>query len=85
MSHHNDRHFTCLGFTDLTGEPVMCVVIVAGVTEAYEVEVGIDITTEVIGDPLDEDYFKINRGKGKMFPIGPECKFNGKSIPTLVR
>jgi len=34
---------------------------------------------------LDKDYFEVNRGKGKMFPTGPECKFNGKIIPTLVR
>ena len=84
-SSYNDRHFTCLGFTALTGEPVMCVVIVAGINEAYEVEVGIDSTAEVVGDPSDKDFFNNNRGKGKMFPTGPECRFNGKIIPTLVR
>ena len=84
-SSYNDRHFTCLGFTALTGEPVMCVVIVAGINEAYEVEVGIDSTAEVVGDPSDKDFFNNNRGKSKMFPTGPECRFNGKIIPTLVR
>ena len=40
---HNDQHFTVLGFTALTGEPVLCVVIIAGVTQAFEVEMGIDL------------------------------------------
>ena len=84
-SSYNDRHFTCLGFTALTGEPVLCVVIVAGITETFEVEVGIDIEAPMIGDPSDTDFFQNNRGKGKMFPTGPECHFNGKTIPTLVR
>jgi len=40
---HNDRHFTLLGFTALTGEPVLCVVIISGILKAFEVEMGIDI------------------------------------------
>lgn len=82
---HNDRHFTLLGFTALTGEPVLCVVIVSGKVQAIEVEMGIDIEATVIGSPSDKDYIKNNRGKGKLFPTGPECIFNGKKIPTLVR
>ena len=81
----NDRHFTLLGFTALTGEPVLCVVIIAGVIEAYEVETGIDIDAPVTGDPSDKDYFANNTGKGKLFPKGPECHFNGKTVPCLVR
>ena len=81
----NDRHFTVLGFTALTGEPVLCVIIVAGVIEAYEVETGIDIDASVIGDPTDKDYFQNNAGKGKLFPKGPDCIFNGKTVPCLVR
>ena len=84
-SSYNDCHFTCLGFTALTGEPVLCVVIVSGITEAYEVEVGIDVDAPVIGDPSDKDFFEKNRGKGKLYPAGPKCHFNGKTIPTLVR
>ena len=81
----NDRHFTLLGFTALTGEPVLCVVIIAGVIEAYEVETGIDIDAPVTGDVMDHDYFEKNTGEGKLFPKGPECEFNGKRIPCLVR
>ena len=82
---HNDRHFTCLGFTALSGEPVLCVVIIAGINDSYEVEVGIDTDAPIIGDPSDSNYLEINRGVGKLFPCGPECKFNGKTIPALVR
>jgi len=32
-----DHHFTVMGLTSLTGEPVMCVVIIAGVVEAFNV------------------------------------------------
>ena len=81
----NDQHFTVLGFTALTGEPVLCMIIVAGVIEAYEVETGIDIDAPVIGDPTDKDYFQNNAGKGKLFPKGPDCIFNGKTVPCLVR
>ena len=63
----------------------MCVVIVAGINEAYEVEVGIDSTAEACGHPSDKDFCNNNRGKGKMFPTGLKCKFNGKIIPTLVQ
>ena len=82
---HTDKHFTLLGFTALTGEPVLCLVIIAGVKEMYEVETGIDIDATPIGNPSDDDYFNKNRGKGKLFPMGPACTFNGKTIPCLVR
>ena len=65
--------------------PVLCVVIVSGIVEAFEVEMGIDMDAPVIGSPTNKDYFENNRGKGKLFPTGPECYFNNKLIPTLVR
>ena len=81
---HSDKHFTLLGFTALTGEPVLCLVIIAGVKEMFEVETGIDIDAAPIGDPSDDDYFNKNRGKDKLFPMGPACAFNGQTIPCLV-
>ena len=84
-SHSNERHFTTLGFTSLSGEPVLCLVIIAGVKEMYEIETGIDIEADETGHPSDPDYFEKNRGKGRMFPTGPECVFQGKTIPCLVR
>jgi len=85
QSSSNDKHFTMLGFTALSGQPVMCLLIIAGVQEKWEVETGIDTDAVQIGDPGDPDFFVNNRGKGKMFPLGPECTFNGKKVPTMVR
>ena len=50
-------------------------------------EVGIDVDAPVIGDPSDKDFFDKNKGKGKekLYPTGPDCHFNEKIIPTLVR
>ena len=82
---HTDKHFTLLGFTALNGKPVLCLIIIAGIKELYEVETGIDIDANPIGDLADSDYFIKNRGKGKLFPMGPECTFNGKVITCMVR
>ena len=85
QSSSNDKHFTMLGFTALSGQPVMCLVIIAGVQEKWEVETGIDTDAVPVGDPGDPNFFVNNRGKGKMFPLGPDCTFKGKKVPTMVR
>jgi len=83
---HTDKHFTLLGFTALTGEPVLCVIIIAGIQEKLNVESGIDpFVTETFGDASDKDYFDRNFGPGKLFPGGPTCTFLGKDIPCMVR
>ena len=83
---HTDKHFTLLGFTALTGEPVLCLVIFAGVQEALSLESGINpFVTQTYGDASDDDYFDRNYGPGKLFPGGPTCKFQGKEIPCMVR
>ena len=80
-----DRHFTLLGFTALSGEPVMCLLILAGVEEKMEVEMGIDLIVPTFGSVDDDDYFEKNSGKGKIFPMGPECDFRGTKVPCMVR
>lgn len=80
----NDWYFTLLGFTTLRGKPILCVVIVASVTEAYEVETGIDSNAPVISDPNDGEHFEQNTGKGKFFPKGSGCEFNGETVLCLV-
>ena len=50
----------------------------------FEVEAVIDIDAAHIGDPSYDDYFNKIRGKGKLFPMGPACTFNGQTIPCLV-
>ena len=84
-SHSNKQHFTTLDFISLSGHPVLCLIIIAGVRELYKIETGIDIEGEAAGHPSDLDYFKKNRGKGKLYQMGPECLYNGKTIPCMVR
>ena len=80
-----DKHFTLLGFTSLKGEAVMCLLILAGVEQKFEVETGIDMTAPTYGDVKDKDFFERNCGKGKMFPMGPDCRVNGIRVPCMVR
>ena len=80
-----DKNFTLLGVTALNGDPVMCVVIFAGQRENRLWETGIDIFTEMEGDVSDEHWFENNSGKGKRFPGGPSCTYQGKEVPCLTR
>ena len=83
---HTDKHFTLLGFTTLSGEPVLCLVITAGGQELLAIENGIKpFVTQTYRDASDNDYFKKNFGPGKLFPGGPTCKFLGRDIPCIVR
>ena len=82
---HTDKHFALLGFAALSGEPVLCLIIITGIKDMYEIETGIDIDATRIVNPTNSDCFVNNRGKGKLSPMGPEYVFNGKTIPCVVR
>ena len=78
ISSINDKHYTLLGFTALTGQPVMCVVILSGILLSYEVEVGIDIDATVIGEPTDKDYFEKTGEKENYFQQVPNVNLMGR-------
>ena len=80
-----DRKFTLIGLTSLTGQPVMCIVIIQGTIHNRAAEIGIDVTVQPNGNPTDADFFMKNSGPGKYFPGGPVCHFRGKEIPPLVQ
>jgi len=81
-----EKHFTLLGFTALTGEPVMCVVIFAGKVSVPSIETGIDLFAEMEGNEMDADFFEKNsEGYKKMYPGGPSCFFKGKNVPCLTK
>ena len=64
---HTDKHFTLLGFTALNGEPVLYLVVIAGVREQLIIETGIGpLVEEIFGRPEDEDYFDRNFGAWKI-------------------
>jgi hypothetical protein len=60
----NDNHFTLLGFTSATGEPVMCRVIIEGSKLQPEIVTGMDIFAKMIRNESDNDYIRNNTGPG---------------------
>ena len=64
---------------------MMCCVIFSGLNQNPHVESGADFTKPFIGDAADPRFFEMNFGEGKVFPGGPTCLFNGKSVPCFVR
>ena len=82
---HSERHFTLLGFTALSGEPVLCLIVISGVRQHLNIETGIDPSKPVTGNVRDKEFIDKNFGPGKLFPGGPICHFRGKDIPCLVR
>jgi hypothetical protein len=83
-----DKHFTVLGLTAATGEPILCVVIFAsdnkhGVLVSDWAE-GIDIRVLPERDENGEICLEeVNFGNGKYFPCGPICNFRGKQLKYL--
>jgi len=75
-----DAHFTVLGFTAATGEPLMCAIIFSGKTMKDEWRLGFNPFVEWVGE---EDDVSKNIGFGKALPLGPECIYNGKHLPCF--
>jgi hypothetical protein len=75
-----DAHFTVLGFTAASREPVMCAIIFAGKVMRDDWKTGFDPLVQWIGDP---DNIEENTGDGKQYPMGPTCFFKGKEIPCF--
>ena len=74
-------HFTVLGFTDTTGEPVMCSIIFPGNELTSEKHLGADIQFPMAyGDFL----MHANSGSGKRFQGGPKCSFQGKEVLAFI-
>ena len=75
----NDAHFTVLGFTTGTGNPIMCAVIFKGLEVTRQMQMGVDITK-----PIDGQELMKNTGENKHYPGAPTCHFHGKDIPAFV-
>ena len=80
-----DKHFTLMGLTLLSGDPVMCILIIAGKKPSALVELGINNDATMVGKEGDEDFFENNCGKDKLFPGGPTCEVRGKTVPCFIR
>ena len=81
-----DKHFTVLGVTAFTGEPVLCVVIIEGETRNLLVETGVVLDAqEESDDVVDMDLLSTIQMNNEKFPGGPTCEYKGKKLPCMVR
>ena len=82
------RRYTVVPLLALTGEAVMCVVIIDGSERNSFLESGVDVFAISEDHFLDDfglsDYVD-NYGYGNVFPGGPVCTFRGKKVPCMVR
>jgi len=74
-----------MGLTLLSGDPVMCILIIAGKKPSALVELRINNDATMVGKEGDEDFFENNCGKDKLFPGGPTCEVRGKTVPCFIR
>ena len=79
---HKEKHFTLLGFTALSGEPVLCLIIIAGVREELSVETGIDPIAITTGDVTINDFLTRILVRANYIPMDPFVylkakRFNG--------
>ncbi len=76
-----DSHFTVLGFTAATGEPVMCATIFAAKELGTAWVLGYDTSAEWQG--VDHEENLNTGGLGKRFPMGPQCHYNRVDVPCF--
>jgi hypothetical protein len=74
--------FTLMGLTAASGDPVMCIVIMAGKELGIAEALGYDHQAETPYDTTKD--LGENCGKGKALPGLPTCNFRGKEIPALL-
>jgi hypothetical protein len=76
-----DKHFTVLGVTAFTGEPVLCVVIVEGENRNLLVETGVVLDAqEEIDDVVDIDLLATMQMNKEKFPGGPTTGWTPNKI-----
>ena len=74
--------FTLMGLTAASGDPVMCIVIMAGKEVGIAEVLGYDHQAETPYDTTKE--LDENCGPGKALPGLPTCTFRGKEVPALL-
>ncbi len=83
-----DLHFTVLCFTAATGEAVMCAIILKSEQDISKIHFswrfGIDIRKNVRTGKNEAETFELNCGEGLAMEGGPECRFNGVTIPCFI-
>ena len=62
-----DKHYTVLGLTALSGEPVMCIVIFTGIRKNALWVTGLDLEAEVEGSASNDDFLLTIQGRDRDF------------------
>jgi hypothetical protein len=86
MASTTDQKFTMLPFTSATGEAVCCAVIFQSKSRAVPAtwRTGVDYSiTPILSASGEEIDVEMNVGKGKYYPGGPTCQYNGKTVDCL--
>ena len=81
-SSKSSGRFTVIGLTAATGDPVMCIVIMAGNEVGVAEALGFDHRANTKYD--SSKTLEENRGPGKALPGLPTCRFCGKDVPGLL-
>eukprot|EP00957_Ditylum_brightwellii_P196388 14963249-Ditylum_brightwellii.AAC.1 len=83
------KRWTTIPVMALSGECVICVIIIEGTVRNLFVETGIDVIKMADEDDIDDvgsvEFIEENLGASKLVPGGSSCCFNGKTIPCMVR
>ena len=84
-SSYQDSHFTVLGFTLATGEPLCCAIVYSSQVEDVDVAIrmGIQPWCEINGEGV-ADLEANSNGVEKFFPFGPTCFYKGRKIPCFI-
>ena len=77
------KHYTVMGLTSLTGEPVMCVVLFSREKPNALCELCLDLSAETFGSLDNPDYTQNNSGPGRGFPGGPTYNDLAKEVPCF--
>jgi hypothetical protein len=78
----SEAHFTVLGFTAATGEPVLLAIIFAASEMTQELQLGVDIQAPMVVE--GDNSIQGNYGPGKRYPGAPACNFRGTVVSPFV-
>ncbi len=80
-SSYQDSHFTVLGFTLTTGEPLCCAIVYSSQVEDVDVAIrmGIQPWCEINGEGVTD-----LEAVEKFYPFGPTCFCKGQKIPCFI-
>ena len=80
-----DKYYTVICLTNLNREPIICIIIIAGLKSSLIVETDVDIRIDLVGTHCDINFMRDNVLPGKKIPDRPTCEYKGRQVPCLVK